>query len=195
MCDFTIPCCNWSWFSSTIKPVSFLLLLHCPCRVAILMFLCTLGMAIGIVVYCLVRKKVGQGQTPFCVGSNTCSGLQNVSVCDTCPSSHTPHSPPLVLFLSTFPCTSVHTSGVISRTSFYPSMFTAYYCRIAVVTRKDRGWCVRLRTSRPPTCHDITPLLSPLLAWVQSRVPVQQGEGKTDIQRVFMHLCMWGRDE
>ena len=88
----------------------FLSSLALPCRVAVLMFLCTLAMAIGIVVYCLVRRKVGQGQTPFCVGCNTCSGCQTVSARDTCPSSCTPHSPFLILFLSTFPCSSVHIS-------------------------------------------------------------------------------------
>ena len=101
----------WSWFSSSTKPISSLLL-HCPCRVAILMFLCSLAMAIGIVVYCLVRKIVGQGQAPFCVGCNTCSGRHTVSAHETCPSSCTPHSPFVVLFLSTFPYTSVHTSGL-----------------------------------------------------------------------------------
>ena len=111
MCDLTVPCCYWSCFSSTTKSISSLLL-HCPCRVAILMFLCSLAMAIGIVVYCLVRKIVGQGQTPFCVGCNTCSGRHTVSARDTCPSSCTPHSPFVVLFLSTFPYTSVHTFGL-----------------------------------------------------------------------------------
>ena len=106
MCDLTVPCCHCSWYSSTTKPISSLPL-HCPCRVAVLMFLCTLAMVIGIVVYCLVRKIVGQGQTPFCAGCNTCSGRQTVSARDTCPSSCTPHSPFVVLFLSTFPCFSV----------------------------------------------------------------------------------------
>ena len=112
MSDLTVPCCHWSWYSSTTKSISSLLL-HCPCRVAILMFLCSLAMAIGIVVYCLVRKIVGQGQTPFCVGC--CSGLpecHTVSAHDTCPSSCTPRSTFVVLFLSTFSWTSVHTSGL-----------------------------------------------------------------------------------
>ena len=94
-----------------LLPNLFLCLLHCPwCRVAILMFLSSVAMAIGILVYCLMRKKVVQGRTPFCVACKTCSGIQSVSACDTCPSSIT-HLPPFWSPSTPLPLhTSIHSS-------------------------------------------------------------------------------------